>query len=75
MGKVLRKCALCGKFHASYQVVVRGNPRSYCYRCWKTAAEHEIARLAADEGDTRIAPAGEPAGEEVDGSSDKESKG
>ena len=47
MGNVLRRCALCGKFHASYLVVVQGEKRPYCYRCWKVASDREIARHAA----------------------------
>ena len=33
--KVLRRCSVCGNFHASYLVPEReGGKGYYCYNCW-----------------------------------------
>jgi hypothetical protein len=43
-GKVLRRCDICGNFHAAY-IVPEGESgkRYYCYKCWK-------ARMVAAPG-------------------------
>jgi hypothetical protein len=34
--KILRRCTICGKFHASYLVVDPAFGKGYlCYSCWK----------------------------------------
>ena len=34
--KILRRCSLCGKFHAAYLVPEHeGGKGYYCYACWK----------------------------------------
>lgn len=36
MGKILRRCSLCGGFHASFLVPELGAGKGYlCARCWK----------------------------------------
>jgi hypothetical protein len=35
--RILRRCTICNKFHASYLVPdEEGNPAYYCYDCWQT---------------------------------------
>ncbi len=35
MGKILRRCSVCGKFHASYLVPEHfGRPGYLCRTCW-----------------------------------------
>lgn len=36
-GKILKRCAICGSFGASYRVeeTVRGSVRVLCERCWR----------------------------------------
>jgi hypothetical protein len=34
--KILRRCSICGNFHASYLVAEPdGGESYYCYNCWK----------------------------------------
>ena len=34
--KILRRCSLCGNFHAAYLVPEHpGGQGYYCYKCWK----------------------------------------
>ena len=34
-GKILRRCSICKRFHASFQVEGPGGTVSLCYACWK----------------------------------------
>jgi len=46
--KILRRCDICGRFHASYLVPADdGPPRYYCYDCWK--ARFETSASLPDE--------------------------
>ena len=37
-GKILRRCYICGKFHAAYLITgADGITRKVCYSCWKAA--------------------------------------
>jgi hypothetical protein len=47
--EILRRCSLCGKFHASYLVSEHpGGKGYYCYTCWK-ATYAVRSRLAQDQ--------------------------
>ena len=49
--KILRRCDICGRFHAAYLVPAEdGQTRNYCYDCWKTRF-HASAPLAAEKDD------------------------
>ena len=38
--KILRRCDICGRFHAAYLVPDEdGQARNYCYDCWKARFE------------------------------------
>ena len=53
-GKGLRRCSLCGGFHASYLVVSPTGVKSYlCYSCWK-------AKAASPDPVEQAAPVEEP---------------
>ena len=34
-GKILRRCSICKRFHASFQVETPDGTVSLCYTCWK----------------------------------------
>jgi hypothetical protein len=49
-GKILRRCSLCGKFHAAYLVPEHhGRKGYYCYACWKAT---QAARPLTSQVDT-----------------------
>jgi hypothetical protein len=42
-GKILRRCDVCGKFHAAYLLTSPdGVVRKVCYSCWKAATSQPI---------------------------------
>lgn len=56
-GKILRRCSVCGKFHASYLVLDHeGGKGYYCSSCWhalrapKAADEAPKATQAESDG-------------------------
>jgi hypothetical protein len=64
--KVLRRCDVCGKFHASYLVPdFQGRPARLCYDCWKglyAAPQREEAEARKPDHDEPVEPDhGEPA--------------
>jgi hypothetical protein len=52
-GKILRRCTICGKFHASYLVddPVLGKYH-LCYSCWKAKQAQEIETLSIEKIET-----------------------
>ncbi len=66
MGKILKKCDVCGQFHASYRVQDEklGSLR-LCYSCWKARFKREAdARL--DENREEPLPGAPAAAEDTD---------
>jgi len=58
-GHILRRCTLCGKFHASYLVQDPELGKGYlCYTCWK--ARYATQPPSAPD------PAAEPLGKQVE---------
>ena len=56
--KILRRCMLCGKFHASYLVVDPAFCKGYlCYSCWKA---RQSAKTVPPIDQTTQASGGEP---------------
>jgi CubicO group peptidase (beta-lactamase class C family) len=44
MGKILKRCDLCGKFHAAYLVDdPKLGKRILCYQCWKATAAGQVS--------------------------------
>lgn len=43
-GKILRRCTLCNRFHASYIVEIEDKKAYLCYDCWK-AKQNELASV------------------------------
>lgn len=50
--KILQRCSICGKFHASYRVEdpETGRKLALCYSCWKT---RYASLQAADRDETQ----------------------
>ncbi|MBA4383233.1 MAG: hypothetical protein C0410_00710 [Anaerolinea sp.] len=45
-GKILRRCTICKKFHASYLVEIPDYGKSYlCYNCWKATQTSKVDSL------------------------------
>ena len=55
--KILRRCTVCGKFHASYLVLDHDIEKGYyCYACWKSRQ----ASFPSEHSEQDKKPAGEP---------------
>jgi hypothetical protein len=45
-GKILRRCTICGKFHASYLVDDPVLGTCYlCYSCWTARQRHDVEKI------------------------------
>ncbi len=48
----LRRCSVCGKFHASYLVPDgKGGSLHYCYSCWKAWQASQPPAAAGEKGE------------------------
>jgi len=48
--KILRRCTICGKFHASYLVVDAAFGKGHlCYSCWKARQTTQPVQLVGQD--------------------------
>jgi hypothetical protein len=53
-GKILRRCTLCKKFHASYLVEDPERGKYYlCYSCWKSRQSQDLEPTHPEEKKNR----------------------
>jgi hypothetical protein len=60
-GKILRRCSLCGKFHASYLVEDPDEGELFlCHACWHRRNQPSETSASPPEGGTQVERQGRP---------------